>query len=153
MSSRSANETFQPVAGVLAFLLPGAGHAYLGEVRRGVHICIGVFFIFFSGIFIAGVDAIDSEEDFWWFVGQAPVGPVAFGIDRIHQGMKIHDPPPDATADWFEMNRPARLRSLGHVSEIGALFATIAGMLNAICIIDATWHAPRRRRGGRGGDA
>ncbi|MEC9372482.1 MAG: DUF6677 family protein [Planctomycetota bacterium] len=147
MADTSTRETFQPGAGALAFLIPGLGHIALGEAKRGFMIMIGVFGLFIGGMLIGGIDVIDSREDRWWFVGQAFVGPAAFGVDWIHQNrLKAGDPPPTAGAEWFETNEPRRIKSLGHVNEIGSLYATIAGMLNAICIIDAGWHAPRRRR-------
>lgn len=146
-------ETFQPVAGALALLLPGLGHAYLGDPKRGMLIGVGVLGLFFGGLLIGGVDVVDSREDFWWFVGQAPVGPVAFAVDQVNQRyLKATDPPPtDPQAQsnprrWFETHAVRRMKSVGHMNEIGSLFATIAGMLNAVCIIDAVWHAPRRRR-------
>jgi hypothetical protein len=77
-------EDLEPVAAVLAFLLPGAGHFYLGETKRGALIAIGVLGMFFGGIFIAGIDAVDRRENFVWFVGQALVGPTAFAVDWVH---------------------------------------------------------------------
>lgn len=142
-----ARETLQMPAGVLAFLLPGAGHLYLGEKKRAIAIMVGVLSLFFGGILIGGVDVVDREEDFWWFLPQAAVGPIAFTVDFVHQRhLKLNDPPANETAEWFIDNPPRRIKSLGHLNEIGSLYATIAGMLNAICIIDALWHAPPRRR-------
>jgi len=145
-STARPEETLQPVAGLLAFLLPGLGHISLGEARRGVMILIGVLGLFFGGLLVGGVDAVDSREDFWWFVAQAGVGPVAIATDRIHQTQfKVADPraPGGARSAWPDEN-PTIRKSLGHVNEIGALYAAIAGMLNAIAIIDAVWHRPRR---------
>ncbi len=151
MTGQRPSESFQPVAGVLAFLLPGLGHAFLGEPRRAVLIGAGVLSLFLGGLLIGGVDVVDSREDRWWFIGQAPAGPIAFLVDWIHQSqLKADDPPPAADADALEGRTPIRVKSLAHANEIGSLFATIAGMLNAIAIIDAAWHAPpgaiRRRR-------
>jgi len=142
MTGERQSETFQPVAGVLAFLLPGLGHAFLGEPRRAVLIGAGVLGLFLGGLLIGGVDVVDSREDRWWFIGQAPVGPIAFLVDWVHQSqLKVDDPPPAAEADYFQGQTPIRVKSLAHANEIGSLFATIAGMLNAIAIIDAAWHA------------
>ncbi len=140
-------ESFQPAAAILGFLLPGAGHAFLGDPRRGVLIGAGVLGLFTTGLFIGGVDVVDRKEDIWWFVGQAPAGPIAFGLDWLHQNrLKAADPPIGQTADWFDTHKPLRTKSVGHTNEVGSLFTTIAGMLNAIAIIDAGWGAPRRRR-------
>lgn len=77
--------SINPVAALLAFLLPGAGHAYLGEMRRAWLIGGGVLGMFVTGLLIGGIDVVDKREDFVWFVGQALVGPVAFGTDYVHQ--------------------------------------------------------------------
>lgn len=83
---------FQPIAGVLALLLPGLGHWFLGYRRRGVFIAIGVLGLFSGGILIGGIDAVDRREDFPWFLGQALVGPVAIGTDWLHQNhFKVRD--------------------------------------------------------------
>ncbi len=146
-SKPGSDERLQPAAAVLAFVLPGLGHLHLGEKQRGICIMVGVLGLFFGGVFIGGVDVIDSKEDKWPFLAQAPVGPLAFAVDWLHQNkLKANDPPPGASADWFRDNKPNRTKSLSHVNEVGWLYASIAGMLNAICIIDAGWHAPRRRR-------
>lgn len=152
MADTSTTERFQPVAALLAALVPGLGHVYLGEARRGRLIAGGVLGMFLGGLVIGGIDVVDSREDVWWFVGQAPVGPLAFGVDWVHQNrLKANDPPSHAGREWFESNRPLRTKSLGHLNEIGSLFATIAGMMNLVAIIDAGWHtAARRRRRGAG---
>lgn len=86
-------EPLQPVAAVLAVLLPGAGHLYLGYTRRAILIASGVLGLFFSGLFVGGIDTVDRREDFVWFIGQAFVGPTAFAVDYIHQHeFKVIDP-------------------------------------------------------------
>ncbi len=113
------SEHWQPVAGVLAFLLPGAGHAYLGYTKRAVCIFGGVAGLFTGGLFIAGLDAVDSQlvvqnlvnsgvsrvtgkpfrpeivadGDSIWFLGTMFVGPAAFAVDTIHQyHYKVREP-------------------------------------------------------------
>ncbi|MFM9995953.1 MAG: DUF6677 family protein [Phycisphaerales bacterium] len=159
-------ERFEPLAGLLAILLPGAGHVVLGERRRGVLIGAGVLGLFLGGMLIGGIDAIDRKEDPIWFIGQAMVGPVAFGVDYYHQEFcKIREPaniqsvhakerysyrsalpteardPSGLPAVNAPGARPPNSKSLGRMNELGTLFATIAGMLNLIVIIDAFYHA------------
>jgi hypothetical protein len=84
---------FNPVAVLLGFLLPGAGHAYLGEIRRAWLVGGGILTLFFGGMLIGGIDVVDKREDFVWFLGQSLVGPVAFGADYVHQHfIKVRDP-------------------------------------------------------------
>jgi hypothetical protein len=145
-------ERMEPVAAILAALIPGAGHVFLGENRRGIMICVGVLGLFVSGIFIGGIDVIDSKSDRLWFIGQALVGPTAFVVDGMHQRAKV----PDATVPGGRRApnpgaNPAYGTSLAKMNELGTLFATIAGMLNLIAILDAGFHS--RPRGADGGSA
>lgn len=142
----SPNESAQPVAGVLAFLFPGAGHAFLGQPRRAALIAASILALFFSGVLIGGVDIVDRKDDPFWFLGQACIGPTAFVVDRFHQSMKVADP---AARTGLRAphpdEKPRYEKSLGKVNEIGALFATLAGLLNLIAVIDAAWHRPRKK--------
>ena len=89
----SGPQPIQPIAAVLAFLFPGAGHFYLGHRRRAYAIALGVLGLFAGGMLIGGVDVVDRKEDFVWFLGQSLVGPIAFGVDAYHQNMlKAYDP-------------------------------------------------------------
>lgn len=158
-----ATDTFQPVAGILAILFPGAGHMYLKETKRGVYACIGVLWLFFGGIFIGGIDVIDSKEDKMWFWGQAAVGPIPFAIDWYHQNhLKVrtfdswgrpitrtanpNEGRNPATAEPIPNGTPPNSKSVTKMNELGTLSAFLAGMLNIIIIIDAAF--PTRRREG-----
>lgn len=139
------DEQLEPFAAVLAYALPGLGHLTLREPRRALFIFLGVMGLFFGGIFIGGIDVVDRNEDFWWFVGQAGVGPVAFAVDRLHQSyFKVPDPKsPGGRRTARPDENPPNNKSLGHPNEIGALYATIAGMLNIIAVVDCLWRTPR----------
>ena len=152
-----AADAFEPVAGLLACVLPGLGHWFLGERWRAAAIAAGVLGLFLGGLLIGGIDVVDSREDTIWFAGQALVGPVAFGVDYVHQnhfkvhdGAKVRTANPGETRDPQGNAAPARngepppnSKSLGRMNEMGTLFCTIAGMLNLIVIIDALLHAKR----------
>lgn len=160
---------FAPAAGLAAILLPGLGHVVLGEVRRGVWAGVGVLGLVLAGLLVGGVDAVDRREDPIWFVGQALVGPVAFGINHLHQSrFKAYDPvllsrdparalrsalPGEARATsdqglpvWRAAEpgdpRPAT-KGVGRANELGMLLVTLAGMLNLIVIIDAAFPGGR----------
>jgi len=147
MPESHPDEQLEPFAAALAFVIPGLGHLALGKPRRAIFIFVGVLGLFFGGVFIGGIDAVDRKEDFWWFVGQAGVGPTAFIVDRVHQSwFKVQDPnAPGGVRTPDPDENPRFIRSLGHPNEIGALYATVAGMLNLICVLDCLWHTPRRR--------
>lgn len=127
--------SFDPLGGLAAIALPGLGHVITGEWRRGGLIFLGVMGLFLGGMLIGGIDVIDRKNDFWWFVLQAGIGPIAFIVDSIHQSMV------SGGVD------PLR-QSLGRVNEVGSLYAGMAGLVNLIAIIDAAWPAedePERR--------
>lgn len=134
---------FHPAAAIAAAVFPGAGHYVLGERRRAAAIASGVLGLFFGGLLIGGIDTVDRQEDGWWFLPQALVGPLAFGVDSLHQNLKVHDgmgpprsPRPDENG-WYS-------KSTGKSNELGTLFSALAGMLNLIVVIDAAF--PVRRR-------
>jgi hypothetical protein len=158
-------ERFEPAAAALAILFPGAGQMFLGEYRRGIMVSVGVLGLFFGGMLIGGIDVVDKEEDFVWFLGQSLVGPVAFGVDWVHQNeFKVADTryAPDgrggrrqqpylrtahpdegrdpATGRPVPGGKPPNTKSLGRMNEIGTLYGAIAGMLNLIAILDALFH-------------
>lgn len=142
--SEPTPESFRPLAGIAAFILPGAGHFLLGQKKRAILIGAGVLGLFFGGMFIGGIDAIDSKEDPLWFAGQALVGPVALGVNHLHQtAFKTYDPQGRAMRTPDPDKNPRNAKSLGRMNEIGTLYATIAGMLNLIAILDALFHRPR----------
>lgn len=92
-SPQATQTSFDPLAGLAAVILPGAGHLVRREPRRAVLIAIGILGLFFGGILVGGIDVIDSREDRVWFFGQALVGPLAFGVDALHQNhFKVIDP-------------------------------------------------------------
>lgn len=160
---------FQPAATLAAVACPGLGHVLRGERRRGFLIAAGILGLFFGGILIGGIDVVDSAEDAPWFYGQALVGPIAFATDYLHQHhFKVHAPVeqrgPDGRAVIVDMPRsaypkeargtdgrptpgsPPNIKSLSKVNELGTLFATIAGMLNVIAVLDAAFPPIRRTR-------
>ncbi len=156
----SGPEQFDPIALVLACVLPGLGHWYLGEKKRAILIATGVLGLFLGGMLIGGLDVVDSKEDTIWFVGEALVGPLAFGADYYHQNhLKVHVAGPqkmrsalpgeirnpDGTPGVAAPGQnPPNTKSLGRMNELGTLFSTIAGMMNLIVIIDAAVHRKKQ---------
>lgn len=159
-------DRFQPLALVAAMVLPGLGQFLLGYRSRAACIAAGVLGLFFSGIFVGGLDSVDRREDGVWFIGQAHVGPVVFATDYLHQTqfkgyvatgnprmpevLRSADPgeslvrAPDGRLRIASGGVPPLVKSVGRANEIGILFSAIAGMLNLIVIIDAAFCCTRR---------
>lgn len=156
-SAPPAPERFEPVAGLLAIALPGAGHLYLGERRRAALIAGGILGLFVAGLLLGGIDVVDRREDRVWFLAQAMVGPIAFLADYVHQEhLKVKEMGPggrlvyrSATPQERRSGGVYASRSVGRMNELGTLYTAIAGMLNLIAILDAMFH----RAGGGWGPA
>lgn len=124
---------FRPLAGIASLALPGLGHVLLGLPKRGALIALGVLGLVALGVLVGGLDAVDSRDDRWWFIAQAPVGPVVFALDTLHQSLR----------ESHEV-----VQGLGRMNEIGMLSIALAGMMNLIAAIDALFPPIRRRSEG-----
>ena len=60
-----------PLAGLLAWLVPGLGHLFVGERVRGLIYLITITVTFWGGIAIGGVrDTVDPQARTTWFLAQ-----------------------------------------------------------------------------------
>jgi hypothetical protein len=115
----------------------------------------GVLFLVVSGLLIGGLDCVDRKHERLWFLAQSLCGPIVFATDYANQHLVQTIP-----QDWIQArNRdellrrydegdPAILRALprigiSHVNEMGTLFVALAGLMNAVVILDALYFLPR----------
>jgi uncharacterized membrane protein YdcZ (DUF606 family) len=120
-------------AAFLAWLVPGAGHLYLGQRMKAV-----VFFVAIVGTFVAGmalgrfriVDVPHSVQDpnFWVFLGQLCTGLVTAVFHMIRTTMPGEPP--------FE-----------HITNVARLYSYIAGLLNLLVVFDAFTRTSRYNSG------
>jgi hypothetical protein len=160
-----------PLVALFGWLLPGGGYLLLGEIGRGVTICVSILFLFITGLLIAGVRVIevpgyDAESGKplmlkntgqWvmeaqplteirnklWSVPQAMTGPVAIvaGAYSLHA----------ASADPDHPGQQLGTITHSRINEIGSLYLSVAGLLNLMAIIDAAWRAAARAERAAGG--
>ena len=112
----------RPLAGALAWLLPGLGHIIIGQRTRGLIIMISLCSLYALGLLIGGIDVIDAKEDQYWFAGQALFSPITFGIQTLRESL-------DVGVDYH--------KSIGRTNEIGTLYCAMAGLLNLLVILNA----------------
>jgi hypothetical protein len=133
-------------AAILGWLVPGLGQIALGERRRGVYAMIGVLILFFGGLLIGGLDAVDRDEDFLWFIGQAATGPIAFGAswanDTLIKSGRFGELLPTPLSQMQMLTGVAgaqvsSLKGLAHANEFGTLFCFLAGLMNFVVVLDA----------------
>jgi hypothetical protein len=137
-------------AAVLGWILPGLGHASLGDRRRGLLVGGGVLGLFLGGLLIGGLDVVDRREDHLWFLAQAGAGPVAWVADYANAnlvasgrfGELLEAPHPDPMAPRGTVVEVSSLKSLAHPNEMGTLFAAMAGLMNVVAVLDAMSRRP-----------
>ena len=127
-SSWKDNHTlFLSIVGVLAWLIPGAGHFALNERRRAYVICVTIIAMFFVGLYIGSVGVIDPVNAKPWYAAQMMNSPAVYFLGRISMA-----------AEYPVFGRP---------NEIGQIYTSIAGLLNLLCIVNAVYMAHLRSVG------
>ncbi len=111
-----------PIAGVLAWAVPGLGHIYLGDVRRGLVIMATIAATFWGGVAIGGMaSTVNQKERTAWFMAQVCAG--AHGIAG-HFLSKLRSDDERKTAAWMSV-------------EAGVIYTGVAGLLNLLVVLDA----------------
>lgn len=136
------------LAGLLAWIIPGAGHVYIGRTVRGIIIFVTVAATFWTGIAIGGVMTVDKENERWWFIGEMCTG--VHGLvswqRQTRQLNRLDIPPPAAPGSAKALQRqieidaqlaPDGLASVYPQDVVAHAYAGIAGLLNLMCIFDA----------------
>lgn len=114
-----------PLAGLLAWAVPGLGHIFVGERTRGLICLCTIAATFWGGVAIGGVcDSVDPAARTAWFMAQSCTGVHALAAyawgQRLGRGQ---DAPPETRAHWMS-------------SETGVVYGGVAGLLNILLILD-----------------
>lgn len=144
-----------PLVAAAGWLLPGLGHVILGHTRRGVIVGLTLLTLFVTGLLIGGISAVDRRNATLWFAGQALIGPAAFAAGYYHQFLEDrrellaleyeHAHGLSRGQGLHEMvlsGEPVTYRtSVNRVNELGTLYATLAGVMNLLVILDSVGRA------------
>jgi hypothetical protein len=145
-----ARGRYTELAALLAFLVPGLGHIYLGRRAKGA-----IAFVVLTGLFGWGIGisrgecvslAVDEESGHRYaFIAQVGAGlPVAFALLNTHAYEVKHalgipaERPPEVSSRFSDETYIERLPKLDE----GLLYTMIAGLLNLLLIYDAFLGAP-----------
>ncbi len=140
------------LATLLAWLIPGAGHFYLGRRRRAIVIFLAIGLTFWTGIAIGGVMTVDYHFERWWFLAQMFTGTHGLvGWYRQHQvyedvaanvNTRRLGPAPDggmsgdqARVDEYLVQKKVAVSS--PTDTVARAYSGVAGLLNLMCIFDA----------------
>ena len=88
-NARGGGSVFPALALILAWLIPGAGHVYIGRVRRGVIIFITITATFWAGVAMGGVMTVDKRTERWWFVANISTG--LHGLVSWYRSEQVYD--------------------------------------------------------------
>ena len=116
------------LAGLLAWLVPGLGHIFVGARKRGLIILVTITATFWTGVAIGGAGAtVYPQRRKLWFMAQLLTGShsmVAYALhNRVLRALPATDPPP-LLASWKSV-------------DIAVHYTGIAGLLNLLVILDA----------------
>ncbi len=120
--------TRMPIAGLLAWLVPGLGHIYLGHRGRGLVCLVTITATFWTGVAIGGVrGTVDPQTRRLWFLAQLCTAGNTVAGYVLHYSVAAHDShggAPAVLAHWSS-------------ADIGVHYTGVAGLLNLLVIFDA----------------
>lgn len=142
--------TLPVLAGILAWIVPGAGHWYLGRRVRAVILFAVIQGLFWTGVALGGIFTVNPREEAWWSRAQLCTGlsGVASWIRQDREFKDIVEKlQSDAAkglgrtedhADRIDAALAKRHEALAPpTSDVALVLSGVAGMLNLMCIFDA----------------
>ena len=124
--SKEKQTLFLLIVGLLAWLVPGAGHFVLKEKKRSIIIFATIVLTFCVGIYIGSIGVINLFGATPWYVVVAQImnSPMVLALGRMTAGgaYPVH----------------------GWPNEIGQIYTSTAGLLNLLCIVNAVYLAHLR---------
>lgn len=120
-NSNIDHNLFLLIVGILAWLVPGAGHLAIKEKKRAAVIFITITSLFMTGLYIGSIGIVDHIGSLAWYIAQVMVSPAVFILGNITSSGKY----------------PVS----GHPQDIGQIYTCVAGLLNLLCILSAVYMA------------
>jgi hypothetical protein len=103
---------------LLAWLIPGAGHVFLGRWKKGLCLLLLMASTYLFGMYVVGFRAVSFEDNPFYYVGQYGSG-VTFLVAQV-LGMEKAFPRQD-NPSWFDP---------------GLLYVCVVGLLNLVLMIN-----------------
>ena len=129
--SKENHVLFLLIVGLLAWLVPGAGHFLLKEKTRAIIIFTTITLTFGAGLYVGSIGVINPVGAKPWYVAQIMNSPMVAVLGHL-----------TATGGYPVYGRP---------NEIGQIYTSISGLLNLLCIVNAVYLAHLRRIETEGG--
>jgi hypothetical protein len=103
---------------LLAWLIPGAGHVFLGRWKKGLCLLLIMSSTYLFGMYVVGFRAVSFEDNPFYYVGQYGSG-VTFLVAQILGVEKAY--PRQENPGWFDP---------------GLLYVCVVGLLNLVLMIN-----------------
>ena len=139
------------IAMALAWIVPGAGHAFAGRPWRGVIIFVAIGLTFWTGVAMGGVMTVDQREQKWWFAAQMFTGVHGLvGWQRGNEQMKQlapkiqkemarqgSSPQNEVRNSTIRVLADEKLALVAPMATLAQAYTGVAGLLNLMCVFDA----------------
>lgn len=111
-----------PLVGLLlAWLVPGGGHYYIGIKDKAVYYFVLINITFFLGLVLSGFCCVNIDRFPWHYIGEIFYGGATLIVQALTAEIKIG--------------------SFNRFLDYGTLMTTVAGLLNVVVMVDyfETW--------------
>jgi hypothetical protein len=139
---RTQDRTTEVVqAGVLAWILPGAGHYWLGQRGMAAVFFVAITFPYLTGVAIGGIkNSINPYSNHWLFLAEMGCGAYTSGFLLVNHQMR--EIPPQLLKNPERLNELPAETVMRYVSfhpgaEVAQIYLAVAGLLNVLAILDA----------------
>ncbi len=119
MALSEENEKNIGLTVLLAWLIPGAGHWYIGDRKRAWIYFIVITLLFGTGIWVGGaLSTVNLQTNTAWFFAEIFAGSYTLLALLIGQ-------------------LPGAVASYGKTLDLATIYAGVAGLLNLLVVLDA----------------
>jgi len=123
--SKENHTLFLLTVGLLAWLIPGAGHLLINQKKHAIVIFVTIVLTFCAGLYVGSIGVINPVGAKPWYVAQIMNSPIVAALGYVA-----------TTGDYSVFGRP---------NEIGQIYTSITGLLNLLCIVNAVYLAHLRK--------
>jgi len=123
--SKENHTLFLLTVGLLAWLVPGAGHLLINQKKHAIIIFATIVLTFCAGLYVGSIGVINPVGAKPWYVAQIMNSPMVAVLGYVV-----------TTGDYSVFGRP---------NEIGQIYTSITGLLNLLCIVNAIYLAHLRK--------
>ncbi|MBU0640431.1 MAG: hypothetical protein KKB50_16325 [Planctomycetes bacterium] len=114
-------------AGILAWILPGAGHFVLGHRGLALVFFLAISVPYWTGMAFGGVrSAVDPRGNKWLFLAEMGIGGYTSGCLFINRSLGTIPP-----------EKQVRYLSFYPEADVAQIYLATAGLLNVLAILDA----------------